>query len=84
MYLHVLFIIDSYKKAVSIIVLSCVGIGIVYLQFDKLGLVLGSTSMEITINLLTNAIGGIIGLIITRQILKKSTLNKEFGGLMNE
>ncbi|MEK3981374.1 hypothetical protein MKY37_20385 [Psychrobacillus sp. FSL K6-2836] len=69
-YLIVLFNIKSNKKAVSIVVLSCVGIEIFLLLFDELGLVLGSTNLLTIINLLTNTIGGFIGLIITRQTLK--------------
>ena len=69
-YLQVLFNLKSNKKAVSIIVLSCVGIEVFFLLFYELGLVFGGTNVFTIINLLINIVGGFIGLIITGLTLK--------------
>jgi len=69
-YLKVLFNIKSNKKAVSIVVLSCVGIEIFLLLFAELGLVLVGINMLTIIKLLINIVGGIVGLIITGVTLK--------------
>ncbi|WP_075618001.1 VanZ family protein [Paenisporosarcina indica] len=63
-YLFILFKLKSNKKAISIVVLSCVGIEIFRLLFDEFGLVLGGFNALTIINLLINIVGGITGFII--------------------
>ncbi len=69
-YLLVLFNLNSSKKVISIVILSCMGIEISHLLFEWLGLVVKSFNSMDIIYLLFNILGGILGLLFVKLTIK--------------
>ena len=69
-YLSVLFNLNSLKKVISIVILSCMGIKISHLLFVWLGLVMKDFNSMDIISLLFNILGGILGFLFVKLTIK--------------
>lgn len=79
-YLLLLFNLKSNKKAISIVVLSCLGIGFTHLLLGWLGLVMGSFGDEVLIYLLFNILGGTLGIFLVKyavNLIRSYKLNNQ-------
>lgn len=68
-YLLFLFNLKGNKKAISIVVLSCLGIDFARLLLGWLGLVMGSFGDEDIIYLLFNILGGTLGIFLVKYVV---------------
>lgn len=78
--LSVLINSDNTNKKISLVILSCIGIGISHLFLEWIGLVMKSTNSMDVLFLVCNIFGGILGIFIVNLTLKiiniKNDLNK--------
>jgi hypothetical protein len=77
-YLSVLFNLNSLKRVTSIVISSCIGIGVSQLLLESLGLIIKSSNRTDIIYLLFNILGGILGFLLVKLTIKiiNSSKNK--------